>query len=133
MSQPAAEGPGSVSRIACTATVRGKGTAKVALFRHLSPLTVNAIHRALPLESRVNMQQGLACLFSSIRVGVEKPRLSFERGEVAFLASGSLLCIFLNAAKSAMPLNPVGKVEEGMEILDSLKAGDVVKLAEGTS
>lgn len=133
MSQPATEGPGSVSRIACTALVRGKGTAKVALFRHLSPLTVNAIHRALPIDSRVNLQQGMACLFTSIRVGVEKPRLSFERGDVAFLASGSFLCIFLSGVKSSMPLNPVGKVEEGMEILDSLRPGDVLRVAEETA
>ncbi|MDV3244933.1 MAG: hypothetical protein LYZ66_07175 [Nitrososphaerales archaeon] len=132
MSQPTEQGPGSVSRIECAAQVRGKGIAKLSLFRHLAPLTVNAIHRAMPLESRVNIQPAMRCLFTSIRVGVEKPRLTFERGEVAFLASGGLLCIFVKGAKSAMPLNPVGKVEEGLGIMDSLTAGDVVRLVEGT-
>ncbi|MDV3278608.1 MAG: hypothetical protein LYZ69_09140 [Nitrososphaerales archaeon] len=129
MSQPSETGAGSVSKIACTAQVRGRGNASVSLYRHLAPLTVNAILRALPIESRVSVQPAMASLFTDIRVGVEKPRLSLERGDIAFLASGSLLCIFLRSVKSERPLNPLGKVESGIEALDTLKAGDVVRLA----
>lgn len=124
------EGPGSVSRVACTATVKGKGSAGVSLYRHLAPLTVDAIGWALPMDSRVNLQQAMVCMFTTIKVGVEKPRLSFEKGEVAFLASGGLICFFVGSAKSAMPLNPVGKVDSGMEVLTSLRTGDVIRLAK---
>jgi hypothetical protein len=130
MSQQPTEGAGSVSRVVCTAQIRGKGAARLSLYRHMAPLTVNAILRALPIESRVNVQHPMVSLFTEIRVGVEKPKSSLVRGDVAFLASGSLLCVFLKGVSSERPLNPVGKVEEGMELLDALKAGDVVKLAQ---
>ena len=124
------EGPGSVSRVKCSATIRGKGTAGVSLYRHLAPLTVDAIGWALPMDSRVNIQQGMVSMFTSIKVGVEKPRLGYAKGEVAFLASGGLLCFFVSDVKSAMPLNPVGKVDAGLEVLASLKPGDVIRLAK---
>lgn len=128
MSQPTGTGAGSVSRVVCTAQVRGKGEAKLSFYRHLAPLTVNAILRSLPIESRVTIQPAIVSLFTEIRVGVEKPRVNLERGDVAFLASGSLLCVLLKAVRSERPLNPVGKVEQGMETLDGLKAGDVVAI-----
>jgi len=129
LSNVSAPTAGSVSRVACIASVRGRGDAKLALFRHLAPLTLNAILRVLPLDSRVNLQPAMACLFTELRVGVEKPRAQFVRGEVAFLPSGGLICIFLLDAKSDRPLNPIGKVEDGLQLFDSLRAGDVVHLS----
>jgi len=70
----------------------------------------------------------MVCAFTSIKVGVEKARLSFEKGEVGFLASGSLLCIFLQNARSAVPVNPVGRVDSGIEVLGAVRAGDVIRL-----
>ena len=123
---------GSVSRIVCVASVRGKGDARVALFRHLAPLTLNAILRVLPIDSRVNIQPAYVSLFTNLRVGVEKPRNTFARGEVGFLASGGLLCIFLRDAKSDRPVNPLGKVEDGLSVLENLVPGDSVRLSTST-
>ncbi len=119
---------GSVSKIDCVASVGGKGKAGVALFRHLAPVTINAILRSLPFDSRVNLQPAMVCLFTELRVGVEKPRTQFARGDVAFLPSGSLICVFLGDARSDRPLNPLGKVESGLEVFDSIIRGDVVRL-----
>jgi hypothetical protein len=95
-------------------------------------MTVNAILRSLPFNSRVSLQPPLASLITDLKVGVEKPKAQFTRGDVAFLASGGLICIFLGDAKSDRPLNPIGKVEAGLEIFDSLRAGDVVRLTTVT-
>lgn len=119
---------GSVSRVECLAQVRNGGNAKVAFFRHLAPLTVNAILHSLPADSRVGVNTAMISLFTALQVGVEKPRLAFERGDVAFMAAGGLLCVFLKGAKSERPLNPVGKVESGMEAFDAVRPGDVVRL-----
>ncbi len=124
---------GSVSKVECLASVRGKGTAKVSLFRHLAPLTVNAVLRSLPFDSRVLVQPAMVSLFTDLRVGVEKPRTQFVRGDVAFLASGSLVCIFTRDAQSERPLNPLGKVEEGIEAIEAARAGDVVRLTQLSS
>jgi hypothetical protein len=67
-------------------------------------------------------------MFMDIQVGVEKPRKLFERGDIAFLAGGALLCVFLKEVKSERPLNPVGKVESGVEVFDSVRPGDVVRI-----
>ena len=130
MAVSSGEGPGSVSRIKCTAAVRGRGNFGVSFYRHLAPLTVDAITWALPMDSRVHIQQGMVSVFTSIKVGVEKPRLAYTKGEVAFLASGGLLCFFVTDAKSSMPLNPVGKLDDGLEVLSALKPGDVVRLSK---
>ena len=125
-SEPSA---GSVSKVECIASFRGKGEARISLFRHLAPLTVNALLRAMPFDSRVTIQPPLASLFAELRVGVEKPRGQYARGDVAFLPSGGLLCIFLGDARSDRPLNPVGKVEVGLELFEALKPGDVVHMS----
>lgn len=71
----------------------------------------------------------MACLFTDLRIGVEKPRVQFSRGDVAFLASGGLICFFLGDARSDRPLNPIGKVEEGLGLFDSMRPGEVVHLS----
>ena len=121
---------GSVSKVECVATVGGKGKGTLAFYRHLAPVTVNAILRSLPSDSRINLQPSMVCLFTDLRVGVEKPRTQFSRGDVAYLPSGGLICVFLGVARSDRPLNPVGKVESGMEVFDSIARGDVVHLAQ---
>ena len=119
---------GSVSKVACKASFRGGGEAKVSMYRHLSPISVNAVLRILPIDSRINVQTGMRSLFTSLKVGVEKPRASFTRGEVALLASAGLICVFLQEARSDRPLNPLGKVEEGLELFEGTKPGDTVRL-----
>ena len=124
------EGPGSVSRIKCSATVKGKGSAGVSLYRHLAPLTVDAISWALPMDSRINVQPAMVSMFTTIKVGVEKSKLAFAKGEVAFMASGGFICFFLSDVKSAVPLNPVGKLDTGLEVISALRPGDVIRLAK---
>ena len=120
---------GSVSKVNCLASFPDGSKGRVAFYRHLSPLSVNAIIRTLPMGSRVNVQPGMRCFFTSLKVGVEKPRTSFVKGDVALLASGGLICIFVRDARSDAPLNPLGKVEEGLELFERMRPGDTVRLA----
>ncbi len=120
---------GSVSKVNCTLTLSGVGEAKVSLYRHMAPLTVNAVLRSLPIHSRVSIQPGMVTLFTDIKVGVEKAKTQFNKGEVAFLPSGGLVCIFLKPAKSDRPLNPIGSVESPPDELEGARLGAVAKLA----
>ena len=133
MSSQAAPTAGSVSKIDVLASVNGRSQGTISLFRHLAPLTVNAVLRTLPSDSRVTLQPAMVCLFTQLRVGVEKPRVQFNRGDVAFLPSGGLICVFLGGAKSDRPLNPIGKVEQGIEAFDAIRPGDVVSLKQGST
>jgi hypothetical protein len=119
----------SVSKIECIASLRGKGDIKLSLFRHLAPATVNLILREMPIKSRVTIYpNAMLCMLTRIRAGVEKQRFEYKRGEVAFLAATGSLCFFLRNVKSEKPLNPLGKVEENLEILEQASAGDVLEL-----
>jgi uncharacterized protein len=129
---PAPAPAGSVSKVDCIAFVRGRGESKLSIFRHLAPLTVNAVLRSLPFDSRVNVQPAMVCMFTELKVGVEKPRAQFARGEVAFLPSAGLLCVFLKDARSERPLNPVGKVEDGLQVFEAIRPGDVVRMTAVT-
>ena len=128
MSTQPTSSAGSVSKVECVASVSGGGQVGVAFFRHLAPVTVNTILRSLPFDSRVNLQPSMVCLLTELRVGVEKPRTQFVRGDVALLPSAGLICIFTGSAKSDRPLNPLGKVELGLEIFETIRRGDVVRL-----
>ena len=120
LSPQAAPSAGSVSKVECLATVNGRESGSISLFRHLAPLTVSALLRSLPFDSRVTLQTAMVFVFTDLRVGVEKPRSRFARGDVAFLPSGGLVCVFLGDARSDRPLNPVGKVERGMDVFDAV-------------
>ncbi len=122
------EPPQSVSRIRCMASIRGKGSAEIVLYRHMAPLTVNALMRVIPIESRANVQEAMVCMFTDVRVGVEKSRTTFSRGEIAFLPLNALICVFVKDVESDRPLNPIGKVEGGMKLFDSVRLGDVIEI-----
>ncbi|MBI3840972.1 MAG: hypothetical protein HY297_03330 [Thaumarchaeota archaeon] len=109
--------------------MRGIGESKLSIYRHLAPLTVNALLRALPLNTRANLQPAMVCMLTDLRVGVEKPRASFVKGDVAFLPSAGLICVFLGAATSDRPLNPLGKVDDGIQTFERMRPGDVLRLA----
>ena len=119
----------SVSKIECVATVRGKGKFTLGFYRHLAPITVAALLGEFPLSARAMLYPGVITLLTNIKTGVEKPRTEFARGDVAFLAANGSVCIFLKNAKSERPLNPVGKVEEGLDMLETARAGDVVQIS----
>ena len=118
-----------MSKVECVASVGGKGRSGLSLFRHLAPVTINAVLHSIPFDSRVNLQPAMVCLLTDLRVGVEKPRTQFSRGDIAFMPAGGLICVFLGDAKSDRPLNPLGRVESGIETFDSVTRGDVVRVS----
>jgi len=120
----------SVSKVECNATVRGKGKFTLGLYRHLAPVTVTALLDDLPVASRAQVYPGaMITLLTKIKIGVEKQRLEFSKGDVAFLAANGSICIFLANAKSQRPLNPVGKVEDGLDVLQKTASGDVLEIS----
>ena len=127
----AARKEASVSRVECRVSVRGKGEFRIELYKHLAPVTVNAIVRALPMSSRVTVYpRAMVCVLTGIRTGVEKQRHEFSKGEIAFLAANGSICFFTANVKSASPLNPVGKLQGSTDLLGRLTAGDVMDLSQ---
>jgi len=121
----------SVSKVECKASVRGKGEFTIELYKHLAPITVSAILRALPMSARVTIYpKAMVCILTGLKTGVEKPKLDYVKGEIAFLPANGSLCFFMSPAKSQSPLNPVGSISANAELLQTLTPGDVIELVQ---
>jgi hypothetical protein len=121
----------SVSKIEFRAIFEGKGEAKISIYKHLSPVTVNNMLVMDRLAGRiVRFQDVFIYAPLGIRVGVEKAKSQFKRGEVAFMSSTGAICFFLKDASVGVPMNPLGEVSSGMELVEKCGAGDTVLLVK---
>ncbi len=119
----------STSKIAAKIIIHGKGEASADLFRHLSPMTLNAIVRKMPIHGRVNrISESLICIITSVIAGTEKSKTTFEQGAIAFLPLNGSICVFLKSGKSARPMNQIGSVSAGLETLLKAGSGDTITI-----
>ena len=108
-------------------TVRAGGAlASVQLKRHLAPLTVGALLRALPLEGNLHSMAGALYVGTPVAGALERPRREFGRGDVAFSPPGGMVCFFLDASSPGRPMTLIGRVESGS--LESAGAGSPARL-----
>jgi uncharacterized protein len=115
------------------ARVPGKGTVTANLFKHLSPVTLSRIVREIPITGHVNFyERNFAYILTNVVSGEEKSRKEFKKGQVAFMPSGSSICFFLEDVHSYKPMNLLGEVTHGMEILESLRRGDSIEIEKIT-
>lgn len=98
------------------------------LKRHLAPRTVGALLRAMPLEGNVHGMEGAVYVGTPVAGALERPRREFARGDVAFSPPGGMVCFFLQDASPGRPMVLVGRVESGLETMDSARPGDAARL-----
>lgn len=119
---------GSVSRLKLFIEIINKGSAPCELVRHLAPVTVGAIVKALPLQDRVHrFSDVFLYIETGLTLGAEKQKTQFRRGEIAFLTSNGSICVFVKDS-TVQPMNPLGIVTSGLEVLESSQPGDVMVL-----
>ncbi len=119
----------SVSAMEMSGSVPGKGTIMAKLHKHLSPVTLTRIQEAIPLSGRINFyERDFLYILTSVVTGEEKSRKEFKNGEIAFMPAGCMICFFLQDTRSYKPMNPLGEVQEGMNVLESCKRGDVLQI-----
>ncbi len=117
----------TVSKLSITIEVYGKGRAEGEVFRHLAPTTINSLLRNMPLQGRaIRFKDQFVYFISGIIAGVEKARKSLQKGEIGFLSSNGALCFFLKDCEVAVPINLLGRVNSGSELLTKAEAGDVI-------
>jgi len=111
------------------ARVPGRGEVVGRLFKHLSPVTLTKLIRAVPLDGHVNMfERNFAYILTNVVTGEEKSRKEFKKGEIAFMPAGCMVCFFLRDTKSYKPMNPLGQVTEGLPVLEALRRGDTIEI-----
>ncbi|OYT61428.1 MAG: hypothetical protein B6U69_03615 [Thermofilum sp. ex4484_15] len=102
-----------------------------------NPRTLEAILKALPIESRA-MRWGDEVYFKTpVDVGLENPQEVVEVGDVAYWPPGRSICIFFGptpASRSpteirpASPVNVFGKVVGNPKVFSRIKDGDRIRV-----
>jgi len=119
----------SVSRTKLALELKGKGICECELARHLAPLTVGTILRALPVEGRAHRFEDKFVYFETgLTIGTEKQRSNFKRGDMAFMISNGSICVFIKDTSVATNMNPIGRVTTNLESIEGSAMGDVLQL-----
>jgi hypothetical protein len=120
---------GSVSRTKLLLELKGKGVCECELARHLAPLTVGTLLRAVPVEGRAHSFEDKFVYFETgLTIGTEKQRTDFKRGDMAFMIASGSVCVFLKDTSASTSMNPIGKVIANLELIESSAPGDVLQL-----
>ena len=120
--------PGNILHTKFTVSV-GSNTFSGIFRRHLAPLTVGALVRALPFEGDIaRLGEYIIHVKLPIAVGIERAHTEFNTGDVAFLPSFGNLCFFTAASTTSRPMSPVGKIIENISALSTVKSGDKIRV-----
>jgi len=101
-----------------------------------NPKTVEAIIRATPFESRVNLWGDEIYFRTPVKVPQEVGEEVVELGAVAYWPPGDALCVFFGPTpvsrpgeiRPASPVNVIGRVKGDLERLRKVKQGERVRV-----
>jgi hypothetical protein len=108
--------------------IEGLGEAKGELIKFLSPRTVEAILKALPIEGYAAVWKEEVYFNVPVSVGAEKPKSRVETGDLAYWPMGSAICIFYGESQPYSPVNIIGKITENLEVFKRVKEGVKITL-----
>ena len=116
----------SVSKIILILEIRGKAKLTCELKRHLSPKTVGTIVRSLPLEGNAHLLgKSIAYLETPIDSGIERAKIEFKKGDIAFLPAEGSICFFIADSEPGKKMTLLGKITSNVDALKEVKPGDV--------
>ena len=118
----------SVSRIAFKVLLERYGEADGEFIRFLSPRTVDALVRRLPLQGRVTIASTQVYFEVPLKMGYEKAVVKADGADVAYWPFGSAFCIFSGTMQPYRPVNLVGRILSGLEIFQEVKSGTPIKV-----
>ncbi len=105
----------------------GKGRA-VAELDERNPRISGEIYRKLPIEARANLWGEEVYFDIPLETGDENPSPSAVKGDVSYWSPGPAFCIFFGGTQPYSPVNPLGRIVEGLEIFRNVNAGDRIVL-----
>ncbi len=102
------------------------GTIKILLTRHLSPITVERLHKSVPLSGLTIKTEDLLYISVDLEGRLERPLKRLKKGQLVFSPANKSLIVALKDLDIDFPVTPLGEVIEGMEVLGSLGTGEKV-------
>jgi hypothetical protein len=118
----------SVSRIPIKFTIENTGEAQGELIRHLSPRTVDAILKKLPIEGRAALWKQEIYFEIPVAAGEEKAKTTVKKGDIAYWPMGKALCIFYGETQPYSAVNMIGQITKNLEVFSTIKSGTVIKV-----
>jgi len=103
--------------------IEGVGEAEGELIRYLSPRIVDSIIRRLPFEGRVALREGEVYFQVRLGLGVEKPKKTVDKGQIAYWPYADALSVFLAASQLNSPVCLVGRITSGLDLFTRLGSG----------
>ena len=121
---------GTVSRIDVILEINGNEKIPCQLKRHFSPMTVGLITRILPLEGNAHhMGQSVVYFETKINSGIERRKIDFKKGDIAFLPTEGCICFYLDDVIGGKPMTILGKIMGDVEKLKAVKSSDILSLS----
>jgi uncharacterized protein len=117
-----------VARYKIRFVAEGFGNADGELIRFHSPMTVDTLAKALPLEGRAARWMEEIYFETPVRIGAEKPKPKVEVGTIAYWPMGSALCIFYGPTNPYSPVNIVGKIVSNLDMFRTVKSGTKIRV-----
>lgn len=118
----------SVSRLLVMLEIEGLGIIACELVRHLAPLTIASVFKALPISDRVHLyDDNFVYIQTVLKIGREKQRSSFRCGDIAFLTTTSSICFFTKEC-ATIPMTLIGMIKSDAELLRRIKIGTILTL-----
>ena len=109
-----------------------QGSARMELLRHLSPFTSERIFGNLPGTGMIVKDKDLIYIRFPIETRIEKEKRFLRRGQVGYSPAKGMIVIALRDIKLKEPVSYLGKVVEGLDLLEKLHTGKLVRLKRGS-
>jgi hypothetical protein len=117
-----------LSRFKVRFVIEGVGEAAGELVRFLAPRTVETLMKELPIEGRAAIWKEQIYFETKVEAGPEKERTKVESGTIAYWPLGSAICVFFGSSQPYGPVNPVGRITEGLELFRKVRQGSRIRL-----
>jgi len=112
------------------------GAVEAVLTDETNPKTYSAILKALPFESEAETWGEEVYFSTPVSVSLEKGKRKVEKGDVGYWPPGKALCLFFGRTPAstdddpiaASPVNIVGKITGGIELLKNIRDGMKIRV-----
>jgi len=118
----------SISRVPVKFIIESVGEAEGEFIRHLSPRTVDAIVKKLPVEGRAALWKEEVYFEIPVTMGEEKPKPTVKKGDLTYWPMGRALCVFYGDSQPYSTVNIVGRVINNLELFSRVKSGLVIRV-----
>ena len=116
----------SISKIMIQITI-GKNIFEGEISKHLAPMIVNQIIEKKRLSGPIIKVKDLI-VYSPVGIiaGLHKPKKSFKKGDIGFLASSGAIVLFRKDQIITNKMTYIGNLTSEIEKLDNIKPGEVL-------